>query len=80
MSVSLILARLFRSAQRTFHVLVALAFLCLSIAGIGVSFAEWRTYQHAPATGVLSFALVASFTVLLIIFCLYSFAKARSVR
>lgn len=74
------LASLFRSAQRTFHVLVALAFLCLSVAGISVSFNEWRSYQRAPETGVVTFALVASFTVLLIIFCLYSFAKARSVR
>lgn len=74
------LASLFRSAQRTFHVLVALAFLFLSVAGVSVSLAEWRTYQRAPEAGALTFALVASFTVLLIIFCLYSFAKARSVR
>jgi len=76
----MMLARLFRSAQRTFHVLVAVAFLCLSAAGVEVSFSEWRNYQRAPESGVLTFAMIASFTVILILFCLYSFAKARSVR
>ena len=74
------LARLFRHAQRTLHLLVALAFLCFSVAGIGISVSEWRNYERAPSIGLSAFTLVASFTVLLIIFCLYSFAKARSVR
>ena len=74
------LGRLFRHTQRTFHVLVAIAFLCLSVLGIGVSVSEWRNYQRAPSIGLAAFTLVGSFTVLLIIFCLYSFAKARSVR
>jgi len=76
----MMLARLFRSTTRAFHTLVALAFLGLSGLGVGVSFSEWRTYQRAPSMGLAEFALVAGFTVLLIIFCLYSFAKARSVR
>jgi len=74
------LARLFRHAQRTFHAVVGVAFLCLAVAGAAVSFAEWRDYRQAPSIGLTAFALVAGFTVLLIIFCLYSFAKARSVR
>ena len=60
--------------------LVAFAFLLLSVAGVAVSISEWRSYQRAPSLGLAPFTLVASFTVLLIIFCLYSFAKARSVR
>ena len=76
----LMLSRLFRHAQRTFHAVVGLAFLCLAVAGAAVSFAEWRDYRQAPSVGLTAFALVAGFTVLLIIFCLYSFAKARSVR
>ncbi len=60
--------------------LVALAFLVLSIAGAVVSFEEWKFYRQAPGVGLARFALLSSFTVLLIIFCLYSFVKARSVR
>ncbi|HEV2493278.1 MAG TPA: hypothetical protein VG204_09430 [Terriglobia bacterium] len=74
------LGRLFRHTKRTFHTLIAVAFLGLSGLGVGVSFSEWRNYQRAPSLGLAEFTLVASFTVLLIIFCLYSFAKARSVR
>ena len=74
------LGRLFRDARRTFHVLVALAFMVLSFAGIAVSISEWRVYQRTPSLGLSTFTLVASFTVLLIVFGLYSFAKARSVK
>src|SRR5439155_27130041 len=73
------LSRLFRHAQRTFHMVVGVAFLCLAVAGAAVSFAEWRYYRQAPSVGLTAFGLVAVFTVLLIIFCLYPFAKARSV-
>jgi len=75
-----LLCQWFRQAQRVFHMLVGLAFLVLTLAGASVSFAEWRYYRQAPAVGLVRFGLLAGFTVLLFIFCLYSFAKARSVR
>jgi cytochrome b subunit of formate dehydrogenase len=70
----------FRNAQRVFHMLVGLAFLILAVAGAAVSFSEWHYYLKSPSVGLVRFVLFASFTVLLIIFCLYSFAKARSIR
>jgi hypothetical protein len=67
-------------AQRLFHLLVGVAFLGLAFAGAHVSLAEWLFYRREPASGLLRFYLVAGFTVVLILFSLYSFAKARSVR
>jgi len=75
-----LLTRWFRHAQRLFHVLVGLAFLFLTLAGVTVSFGEWQYYQQTPAVGLVRFYVLAGFTVLLFIFCLYSFVKARSVR
>src|SRR3989454_6773047 len=69
----------FRQAQRLFHMAVALVFLVLTLAGAAVSFSLWADYQKAPSQGPWGFGMVAVFTVLLFIFCLYSFAKARSV-
>jgi cytochrome b subunit of formate dehydrogenase len=70
----------FRNAQRLFHMLAGLAFLILAVAGAFVSFSEWRYYLKSPSVGLVRLVLLASFTVLLVIFCLYSFAKARSIR
>ena len=70
----------FRHAQRLFHMLVGLAFLILAVAGASVSFSEWQYYLKSPSVGLVHFVLYASFTVLLVIFCLYSFLKARSIR
>ena len=75
-----LLTRWFRQAQRMFHMLVGLAFLVLTVAGASVSVRLWGDYRSAPEQGLVSFELVAAFTVLLFILCLYSFAKARSVR
>ncbi|HZP00211.1 MAG TPA: hypothetical protein VFD30_07945 [Terriglobia bacterium] len=75
-----LLTGVFGHAQRLFHVVVGLAFLFLTLAGVAVSFSEWRYYTESPAGGLLRFYLVAGFTVFLFILCLYSFAKARSVR
>jgi putative flippase GtrA len=44
-----------------------------------VAFSEWEFYRKAPDVGLLRFSLVGGFTILLAIFCLYSFAKARNV-
>ncbi len=78
--LSSLLNRWFRQTQRVFHMLVGLAFLVLSLAGASVTMKLWSDYRSAPEQGLMSFDLVAGFTVLLFILCLYSFAKARSVR
>ena len=69
-----------RQVERMFHVLVGLVFLVLTFAGATVSITEWQYYESSPSQGLLRFGLLASFTVVLFIFCLYSFLKARSVR
>jgi len=69
-----------RNVQRLFHMLVGLAFLVLAVAGAAASFSEWQYYLRSPSVGLVRFILFASFTMLLIVFCLYSFAKARSIR
>ena len=74
------MGRWFRQTRRLFHTLVGLAFLFLALGGVHVSLTEWQFYRKAPAVGLFRFGLLASFTVLLIVFCLYSFAKARNVR
>jgi len=72
--------QLFRNAQRLFHLMVGLTFLILAVAGATVAFAEWQNYLKSPSVGLVSFVLYASFTVFLVILCLYSFVKARNVR
>lgn len=79
-SLTNLVGRWFRHAQRMFHMLVGLAFLVLTLAGASVSVKLWNDYRSAPEQGLVSFELVSGFTVLLFILCLYSFAKARSVR
>ena len=73
------MAQWVRWARRAFHTLVALAFLFLALAGVWVSAAEWRYYLEAPSAGLWRFGLLAGFTVILFVLCLYSFVKARSV-
>jgi len=72
--------QLFRNAQRLFHLLVGLAFLILAVAGATVSFAEWQNYSKTPSQGMVGLVLYASFTVFLVILCLYSFVKVRNIR
>ena len=72
--------QLFRNAQRLFHLMVGLTFLILAVAGATVAFAEWQNYLKSPSVGLVSFVLYSSFTVFLVILCLYSFVKARNVR
>jgi hypothetical protein len=69
-----------RSAERMFHMLVGVVFLFLALAGASVAFQEWQSYQRSPSVGLVRFGLLAGFTALLFVFCLYSFLKARSVR
>ena len=75
-----LISQCLRNAQRLFHMLVGLAFLILAVAGVSVSVSEWQDYLKSPSVGLVRAILFASFTVLLIIFCLYSFLKARSIR
>ena len=72
--------QLFRNAQRLFQVLVGVAFMMLAAAGATAAFAEWQQYGKSPSGGLVRFVLYSSFTVILIIFSLYSFAKARNIR
>lgn len=74
------LKRLFRRAQQMFHLLIGVVFLFLTMAGVTVSIKLWQDYQRVPGQGIWTFGMVTSFTALLFVFCLYSFAKARSVR
>jgi len=69
-----------RHTRRLFHLAVGIAFLLLAAAGATQSFAEWQAYAQKPLNGMWRFDVVAGFTVLLLIFGLYSFVKARSVR
>jgi hypothetical protein len=70
----------FLHAQRLLQLLIGVAFLCLAFAGASVALSEWLFYRREPSAGLVRFYLVGGFTVLLILFSLYSFAKARSVR
>ena len=68
------------NVRRLFHMLVGVAFLVLSLAGATVTFSEWELYRQTPDLGWGRFGVVGGFTVLLAIFGLYSFVKARNVR
>lgn len=72
--------RLFCRAQQLFHLMIGVVFLLLAMAGFSVSIKLWQDYQQLPSQGIWGFGMVATFTVLLLVFCLYSFLKARSVR
>lgn len=78
--LALLMGRWYRQARRLFHLMVGLAFLGLALAGGTVTASEWRFYRQAPSAGPARFATLAAFTVLLIIFGLYSVLKARSVK
>lgn len=78
--LGLLLAGSIRRAKQLFHLLVGVAFLFLTLAGVSVSIELWKDYQHIPGKGPWAFTMVACFTVLLLVFSLYSFLRARSVR
>ena len=71
---------IWRQARQVFHVLVAVAFFFLAAAGATLSLEEWRAYAQAPSAGVWRFATISGFTMLLLVFGIYSLLKARSVR
>jgi cytochrome b subunit of formate dehydrogenase len=68
------------NAKRLFHLLIALAFMVLTLAGASLTYQEWREYREAPQLGSIHFTMFAGFTVFLAILCLYSFVRARNVR
>jgi hypothetical protein len=70
----------FLNAKRLFHMLIALAFMFLTLMGVSVTYSEWEGYRKTPEEGLVHFTMFGGFTVFLAILCLYSFAKARSVR
>jgi hypothetical protein len=70
----------FLNAKRLFHLLIALAFMVLTLMGASLTYAEWEGYLKLPEQGLVHFTMFGGFTVFLAILCLYSFAKARSVR
>lgn len=69
-----------RQARRIFHVLIGLTFLFFAAAGASLAYSEWQAYAREPSAGIWRFATIASFSVLLVIFGVYSIAKVRSVR
>jgi hypothetical protein len=79
-TLGFLISRWYRYAQRLFHLLVGLAFLGLALAGATLTAGEWNSYREAPSEGPARFAILAAFTVLLIILGLYSVLKARSVK
>jgi len=69
-----------RRAHRTFELLVGVIFMLLAGAGAAISFSEWNNYLGHRSAGLFRFYLYSGFTIVLILFCLYSFLKARSIR
>jgi hypothetical protein len=70
----------FLNAKRLFHLLIALAFMVLTLAGAFQTLVAWEDYRRTPASSLVYLRLYGGFTVFLAILCLYSFTKARSVR
>jgi len=54
--------------------------MLLTLMGVSVTYSEWEGYRKTPEQGLIHFTMFGGFTVFLAILCLYSFAKARSVR
>src|SRR5690242_512494 len=78
--IGTLLQQWFLNAKRIFHLLIALAFMFLTLLGVSVTWAEWEGYRKAPQQGIVHLTMFGGFTLFLAILCLYSFAKARSVR
>ena len=70
----------FVNAKRLFHLLIALAFMVLTLAVAYQTLLEWEDYRNTPGAGLLYFELYGGFAVFLAVLCLYSFVKARNVR
>ena len=75
-----LLHSLLLTAKRLFHLLIALIFMFLTLAGAFQTFVEWQECQATPDHKMIYVYLIGGFTVFLSILSLYSYAKARSVR
>ena len=67
-------------AKRIFHLLIALAFMFLTLLVGFQAYVEWGEYRKAPGQGLVYVYMYGGFAIFLAILCLFSFAKARSVR
>ena len=67
------------NAKRLFHMIIGLAFMFLTLMGASVTYSEWVEYRKTPGAGLIHFSMFGGFTILLAIFCLYTFLKARNV-
>ena len=70
----------FLNAKRLFHLLIALAFMVLTLAVASQAYVAWDDYRKSPDAGLLYFDLYGGLAVMLAILCLYSFVRARNVR
>ncbi len=70
----------FLHAKRTFHLLIALAFMFLTLLVAFEAYAAWGEYRTSPGQGLVYVYMYGGFAIFLAILCLFSFAKARSVR
>jgi len=70
----------FLNAKRLFHLLIALAFMFLTLLVGFQAYVEWGEYRNAPGQGLVYVYMYGGFAIFLAILCLFSFAKARSVR
>ncbi len=60
---------------------IGLTFLVLAALGAGVAYSLWRDFRRSPEVGLGHFSpVVAAFSLVLVIFGLYSFLKARSIK
>ena len=69
-----------RHTRRLFHMLVGLTFLVFAGIGASLTYSEWHAYAQNPSSGMWRLGAIAGFSLLLVMFGLYSFLKARSVR
>ncbi len=54
--------------------------MVLTFAVAFQAFVSWEDYRKTPEVGLLDFRLLGGLAIFLAILCLYSFAKARSIR
>ena len=77
-----LLQNLLVNFKRLFHLLIALAFMLLTLMGASVTYGEWENYRRAPGVRLAYYTMLGCgvFTLFLAILSVYSYAKARSVR
>ncbi|MGH9357026.1 MAG: hypothetical protein ACRD10_12920 [Terriglobia bacterium] len=73
-------SRAYRQTRRLIELAIGLIFMLLAGLGTSVSLSEWDRYVAHRSAGLVRFYLYSGFTIVLALFCLYSFLKARSIR